>query len=498
MGEKTVKSIKKISIVLVIAVLLVSGCKGAPDVETTESRETSEEKTVEVKNEAIEPDTAIEGWELVFHDEFNGDKLDTSVWSHQLGTGSQFGLTDWGNNEKQYYKEDNVYLEDGSMVIEAKEETYEGKPYTSGRITTMDSFSKAYGRFEARIQMPLGEGFWPAFWMLPQGEMYGTWAASGEIDIAEGRGRFAKNINGTLHFGGQWPNNQYVGSFYRVEEGINTFHVYTLEWEPGEIRWYVDGELYQTQNRWFSVSNGQVENNPYPAPFDQPFYMLFNLAVGGNFDENRVPAKENFPAKMLVDYVRVYELTGREYMTAVQPVEVKDTLPEDAKQPIDGNYVYDQGFEDIITPIHASGALADNLWNVVDIVDFGGQTEYEVVNQDGINFIQLAINNGGTQNYSIQLIQHVPLLMGHTYKLSFKGNAEADRSIKIKIGGGENRGWGMYAPDTDIALKTEVSDYELTFKMKEDSDLMARLEFNCGLSDIDVYIGSVVLEDMTP
>jgi beta-glucanase (GH16 family) len=155
--------------------------------------------------------------------------------------------------------------------------------------------------------------------MLPQDEKYGGWAASGEIDVMEARGQEPGKVLGTLHFGGGWPVNTHEGKDYVFPRGgtIADFHVYALEWEPGEIRWYVDEKLYQTQSFWWSTSrrtaNGsgasprrEGELNPWPAPFDQPFYIVMNVAVGGRFlgspDDTTV-----FPVGMVVDYVRVYD-----------------------------------------------------------------------------------------------------------------------------------------------------------------------------------------------
>jgi beta-glucanase (GH16 family) len=157
--------------------------------------------------------------------------------------------------------------------------------------------------------------------MLPQDEKYGAWAASGEIDVMEARGQEPTRVLGTLHFGSRWPANAHASNHYTFprEGTIADFHVYALEWEPGEIRWYVDGRRYATQAFWWSsgktaggkglnpVNEGDL--NPWPAPFDQPFYLVMNLAVGGKFLGN--PDRSTvFPAEMLVDYVRVYDRVG--------------------------------------------------------------------------------------------------------------------------------------------------------------------------------------------
>ncbi len=277
-------------ITLMLVLIFITGCQSQVKESQVEEFLVSEEE-----------------WQLVFQDEFDGERLDTTVWSHQLGTGSQYGLTGWGNDEAQYYLEENANVSDGTLVISALRQTHKGMAYTSSRIRTKDGFSKAYGRFEARISFPIGDGLWPAFWMLPQEEVYGTWAASGEIDIVEVRGRLPMDVSGALHFGGVWPNNEFISGHHKLEESVESYHVYAIEWEPDEIRWYVDDVLYHISNEWFSVSEGEANNNTYPAPFDQPFYMILNLAVGGRFDDYRLPDDDFEEAKMKVDYVRVYE-----------------------------------------------------------------------------------------------------------------------------------------------------------------------------------------------
>lgn len=438
-----------------------------------------------------------EGWSLVFADEFNGDGLDKTVWSHQEGTGSQFGLTDWGNGEAQFYSQDNVAVSDGNLIIEARKEASSGKSYTSGRITTKDGFSKAYGRFEASISFPAGEGLWPAFWMLPQEEAYGTWAASGEIDIVEVRGRFPKNVNAALHYGGQWPDNEYSSAYMKLEETVESYHTYAIEWEPGEIRWYVNDELYYTANDWYSVSDGEIDSNTYPAPFDKPFYLLLNLAVGGTYDEHRLPKDTDLPAVMKVDYVRVYELTGRPYMEPVMPVAELGEYSESAKEPVEGNFIYDTAYQGPVKAVTSSGAELDSdLWNVVAISDFGGAVTHSVADTDGGPALRMDISSPGHEAYAVQLIQHVPLAQNRVYELTFMARADAAREMKIKIGAGATRGWKMYAPDTTVSLTQEMQTYSLKFKMKDNTDEMARLEFNCGLSAKAVEIANVSLREV--
>ena len=251
-------------------------------------------------NSPVTPGGALR---LVWSDEFNAAKLDPQDWYFESGDGSQYGIPGWGNKELQWYLPDSAELRNGTLVITARKESQSGKSYTSARINTRDRFAFRHGRIEARIRMPKGQGLWPAFWLLPQDNAYGTWAASGEIDIVEATNPGAtggNTIYGTLHYGGQFPNNVLSGEQYGVATDVTAdFHTYVLEWDQAEIRWYVDSILFAVRNTWFTTAA------PFPAPFDQRFYILLNLAVGGNFP-GPPDASTVFPVTMEVDYVRVY------------------------------------------------------------------------------------------------------------------------------------------------------------------------------------------------
>jgi beta-glucanase (GH16 family) len=246
---------------------------------------------------------AGQNWQLVWSDEFDGDTLDMTKWSYQTGTGSEYGLDRWGNNELEYYREKNVSVADGVMTITAKRENIESSQFTSGRIRTIDLGDWTYGRFEFRAKMPQGQGLWAAIWMLPTDNEYGGWAASGEIDIMEYLGSDTTKVYGTIHYGGQWPDNKSAGTYYIDSDTAfnQAFHIFALEWEEGRLRWYVDGERYQRlTSGWYSSSG------PFPAPFNKRFHILINLAVGGNWPGSP-DLTTTFPQKLVLDYVRVYE-----------------------------------------------------------------------------------------------------------------------------------------------------------------------------------------------
>lgn len=241
------------------------------------------------------------GWTLVWSDEFEGTSLDPEKWSAQVGDGCDINLCGWGNNELQWYQASNVEVGGGFLTITARRESAGGRGYTSARIRTLGKGDWTYGRIDVRAWLPRGQGLWPAIWMLPSEDRYGGWAASGEIDIVELVGHEPDRVHGTLHYGGEWPDNVYSGAPHVLPVGTfaDRFHTFTLEWEEGEIRWYVDGRHYQTQTEWYSTGG------PFPAPFDQPFHLLLNVAVGGDWP-GAPDASTVFPQSMVVEYIRVY------------------------------------------------------------------------------------------------------------------------------------------------------------------------------------------------
>lgn len=237
-------------------------------------------------------------WELLWRDEFDGQALNPDNWVVETGAGG------WGNNELQFYTDrpENLRIEDGTLVIEARQEDYRGSRYTSARIKTQYKQTFQFGRIEARMRLPTGKGIWPAFWMLGETLPTEGWPRAGEIDIMENIGE-PHTVYGTVHGPGYSGGNS-VGKSYTVggEPLHQGFHTYAVEWMPGEIRWFLDDTLFYT------VTERDV---PGAWVFDQPFFILLNLAVGGNWpgypDETT-----RFPQQLLVDYVRVYRDPGLE------------------------------------------------------------------------------------------------------------------------------------------------------------------------------------------
>jgi len=462
------------SITLIITLIFASGCITPPDPGATET-----------DLNAGSPD-----WELIWSEEFNGTEFPAETWTIARGNGFYAGeewIPGWGNGELQYYTDtpENLFLADGILTLRARQESITGIAgnrdetfsYTSAKISTQGKASWKYGRFEIRAKFPAGKGLWPAIWMLPEKETYGGWAASGEIDIAEGWGSTPYKVAGTIHYGGVWPGNTYAGSHYFFPEkaaDASDFHVYAIEWEPGEIRWYVDGALYQTKNRWYS------EAAEYPAPFDQPFYLILNLAVGGHFDGNPLPSTP-FPADMGVDYVRIYAPAADADYQEVTYVRAKDPVPEEALRAMeDGNLAENGNF-----------TAGFDSWMFLELPQFKGDGELSHKTDAEGNYAEIAVIEPGVFTYAIQLIQRVPIIKGHAYHLEFTASADVPRALEVKINGDERRNWIVYSPVKSFKLTSEKTRYTLDFIMRSGTDLEARLEFNAGAQQ-----GTVSLRDI--
>lgn len=260
--------------------------------------------------EVDETQTVTNFENLVMADEFDVDGApDPSLWTYDIGDGSAEGIPGWGNNELQYYTDrpENVKVENGLLVITAREEAFEGSSYTSARITTQNLFEQQYGRFEARIRMPLGKGIWPAFWLLGNDCDINPWPQCGEIDVMEYLGDAPTIVFGSAHGPGYNAGDSISKEYELENDRFDTgFHIFGIEWGPDYINYYVDDELYQ-QITPETTAEEAVDNVPNPGEwvFNRPFYIILNIAVGGN-----LPGAPNedtqFPQRMFVDYVRVY------------------------------------------------------------------------------------------------------------------------------------------------------------------------------------------------
>lgn len=252
----------------------------------------------------------------VWFEDFEGPGIDRSTWEHQIGDGTAYDLPPgWGNAEMQRYTDspENSEVVDGVLRIVVRRSGDGGAGFTSARLRTHKRLEFRYGRIAARIRIPSGKGLWPAFWLLPTDSPYGSWAAGGEIDIMESVNR-ADTIYGTIHFGGEWPANARSGGEYAVPgvDFSDEFHVYAVEWEPNEIRWSVDGEIYhrETSDGWYSEA---APDNPR-APFDTPFHILLNVAVGGHWP-GTPDETTRLPQAMEVDWIGIWSIEDVEEVT---------------------------------------------------------------------------------------------------------------------------------------------------------------------------------------
>jgi beta-glucanase (GH16 family) len=324
--NKTVRKFTQL-LTLVSTVSLI-GCGGGSETKTDPSK--------------VDPQQPVSDWQMVWNDEFDSETINSQNWTHEVNCDGG------GNNEKQCYTDnaENSYIADGTLSLVAlPAEEGADLPFTSARMITRYKADFKYGRIEISAKLPSGQGSWPAFWMMPTDEEYGGWPRSGEIDILEAvnlktvdeEGVVESNTHGTLHYGKAWPDNSHSGQSYNLESGANPaddFHTYAIEWQEGEIRWYVDGYLYATQRQsevrynskdeavglahkgWFTQYydqlSGELTTHWDSAPFDKNFYLILNFAVGGDWPENTNNTGVDATAfgaenKFEIDYVRVYQ-----------------------------------------------------------------------------------------------------------------------------------------------------------------------------------------------
>lgn len=393
---------------------------------------------------------AENGYELIWSDEFDGDRLDESKWSCELGNwklddSGNYVTNGWGNNEQEFYTSQNTAVKDGILTIVARKESLTDEKqgsydYTSARINTQHKFSVCGGRIEVRARCDSGRSLWPAIWMLPEDSAYGGWASSGEIDIMEGWGSTPEKICGTIHFGGAWPANTYLTNDFNFSDGDGTqnWHTYSVEWERGEIRWYVDDILYSTQSEWYS------EGFSYPAPFDQNFYVILNLAVGGHFDgidgiyadpATFADGEKHFD----IDYVRVYGKKGSDFV----PTEMTSLSLD--------NYI--------------EGA------------------EASVANKEGCTVVD--IQNVGELEYAVMgLLRAREVKAGEKHTLSFDVSSTVPRNMVVTA---EDSSYTRYLNEkVEISPEKKHFSFDVTFE----SDMAADIKFQLGNIDNAASLGA--------
>jgi beta-glucanase (GH16 family) len=351
---------------------------------------------------------------------------------------------------------------------------------TSGRITTQNKHDFTYGRFEARAKVPAGQGYLPAFWLMATDEgFYGQWPKCGEIDIMEVMGQNTSKSYHTIHYGYS------AGTGHKENQGTKVlsegsfsdeFHTYTLDWDPGKLTWYVDGEEVYTTSDWYTGTDDDNQVT-YPAPFDQDFYIILNLAVGGNwvgYPNEEVYADMNNQAYE-IDYVRVYQKSAEEY----ERLEAECKRPEKEEVKFreadeTGNFVINGDFAKEIGIDGDASADKDN-WKFHTESDAAGAT-YAIKD----NSIKVTPEKAGSQNHSVQLKQeNIPMYKGWEYEFSFDAVADEERDIVIDVEG-PDRGWTRYMQDTTVRVGTTKQSYSYTFTMNDKNDPNGSLEFNFG------------------
>ncbi len=504
-GDRMMK-MKKRSICAGLALtmmLAMGGCGKDSETTTAESAATTEATattaatteagtttTTEAATEAKEPYVKEEpdeyqkyptdaDYHLVWEENFDQEeaRLSDQDWVYEVHKAG------WVNRELQAYRdsEEYAFVKNGELVIRPVKEVDENGnvTYYSGRVNTNSKHDFTYGRVEAKIKVPSGKGFLPAFWMMPtETARYGSWPRCGEIDIMEVVSNDPTRDYGSLHFGN--PHTQRQGSVSNGSDYSKEYHVFAVEWEPGLIRWYVDGEAFYETGDWFTASAEGAKEADYPAPFNQPFHVILNVAVGGDWPGDPDPDMEfNEDTCMYVDYVRVYQKDS--YDENVQKPE-KEMHMRDADST--GNFVNNGDF-----------AAPENL---NDDQDWKYQSMNKGVGSAEIKDKEIIITteNGGTEDYSIQLVQAgLPLEKGAKYKFSFEAYAEEERKMVTDISG-PDVSYIRYLEDQTVDLTKDWAPYSYEFEMKEESDDNGRIEFNMGkqTSTAAIHIRNVRLE----
>ena len=351
------------------------------------------------------------------------------------------------------------------------------KSYTSGRISTQNLKTFTYGRFEVRAKVPNGQGYLPAFWLMANDEnVYGQWPRCGEIDCMEVMGQDTNKLYGTIHYGN--PHAESQGT-YTIKDGEKSFsddfHTFTCDWEPGKITWYVDGIKYHEESNWHSTTEGQGTLT-YPAPFDQPFYIILNLAVGGSWVGNP-NEKTNFDNNpFVVDYVRVYQKDSYDENVTRPEVKFEPTNEPDES----GNYIKNSTFAE------AEDLTDDTNWKFITALDGAATAEIKD------NSMVIKTEKAGTVDYSVQLVQaNVPFEKGATYEVSFDAQASENRKMNVDVKA-PDRGYQSYMKTLVPELTTEMKHFSTQFVMKADSDVNGRLEFNMG----NAGSGDIVLKNV--
>ena len=474
---------KYIAILLTVCCLtgLMTGCaKGTQEeIHNNHSGDTEE---IAQKDEVGKnmKDWTLDGYSLKWEDNFDGDSLNRDDWNvetHEPG---------WVNAEWQAYvdSEENIQVKDGKLYIYPikKEEENGEYSYTSGRITTQNKHDFTYGVFEVSAKVPYGKGYLPAFWLMATDEnIYGQWPRCGEIDIMEVMGDKPNTLHGTVHYGNPHAQSQGTYRLNTIENFTSDFHTFTCEWEPGSIKWYVDGVCYHKENDWYSTTVGQGTLT-YPAPFDQPFYMILNLAVGGSwvgYPDESTRFEDN---PFVVEYVRVYQKDSYDE-NVTRPVEEVVLREPNA----DGNYVNNGDFSE------AEKLTDSENWKF--LLTQSGKGTATIAN----NTMTIESEDDGMVDYSVQLVQpQIPMQKGSTYEIMFDAYASEPRTMHLAVKA-PDRNWIEYFPTETVELGTSKQTYRYEFRMNDASDGNGRLEYNMGAagSTGTIYLSNVSVRKLS-
>lgn len=458
-------------------------------------------------------------WVLIWSDEFNQPGLpDPDKWSYDTGGDG------WGNNELQYYtsnRSENARIEDSTLIIEAKKESYSGNSYSSARLVSKNKGDWLYGLIEVRAKLPSGRGTWPAIWMLPTSMEYGAWPSSGEIDIMEHVGYDPGIIHATVHTDSlNHIKGTQVGKNINVDDCSSQFHVYKVEWDSGRVDAYVDNEKY------FSFDNKYLDYKTWP--FDKKFHLLLNIAIGGSWGGAQGVDSTITSARMYIDYVRVYQQVESRPLSLnvnktsggsvnINPEKTQytsgDQIEITASTQTGYQFKYWSGdIYSYVNPlkfiINSDITINANFVTTGELVINGGfddgLTQWAQWSNTGIiserevknGVFQIRISEAGNNDWDLQLSQAgMNIIAGHKYRISFNASASGERNITVRV--------NMTVPPHNswfskvFSIRTEMKSYTCEFIMAEPGDDNARIEFDFGKSTNTTFIDNISLKDLS-